>query len=200
MASIPTPTTSEQSIVLVSPSSRMDEEDKISYETDLSTKDTDIEINTDTSAWSTADKKKLQHMMEFHMEYQCVLGEGASIRTIMKRRISHMNPPMPKAVCEEEMQYAQLDNNEVIIEYITDAQGNKVKKLKLTFIKSEPDREHTLHVDSDDNLPAVPEENFIRERERMIDSYSKSIALDDDPRDERAITMDSNSSAAAVFE
>ena len=65
-------------------------------------------------------------MMEFHKEYQCVFGEGASIRTIMKRRISHMNLPMPKAVCEEEMHNAQLDNNEVIIEYITDAQGNKV--------------------------------------------------------------------------
>ena len=38
--------------------------------------------------------------------------------------------PMTKAVCQEEMQHAQLDNNEVIIEYITDAQGNKVKKLK----------------------------------------------------------------------
>ena len=54
-----------------------------------------------------------------------------------------MNPPMPKAVCEEEMQNAQLDNNEVIIEYITDAQDNKIKKLKPIFIKSEPDREHT---------------------------------------------------------
>ena len=74
----------------------MDEEDKIGYETDLSTEDMDIEINTDTSTWSTADKKKLQHMTEFHMEYQCVFGEEASIRTIMKRRISHMNPPCPK--------------------------------------------------------------------------------------------------------
>ena len=98
-----------------------DEEDNIGYETDLSTKDTDIKINTDTSTWSTADKKKLQHMTEFHKEYQHVFGEGASIRTIMKRRISHMNPPMPKAVCEEEMQNAHLDINEVIIEYITDA-------------------------------------------------------------------------------
>ena len=41
---------------------------------------------------------------------------------------------MPKAVCEEEMQSAQLDNNEVIIEYITGAQGNKIKKLKPIFI------------------------------------------------------------------
>ena len=166
MASIPTPTTSEQSIVLASPSCRTYEEDKISYETDLSAKDTDIEINTDTSAWSTPDKNKLQHMMEFHTEYQHVFGEGTSIRTIMKRRISHMNPPMPKAVCEEEMQNAQLDNNEVMIGYIIDIQGDKVKKLKPIFIKSEPDREHTVHVDSDDKLPAVPEENFIRERER----------------------------------
>ena len=59
---------------------------------------------------------------------------------------------MPKTVCEEEMQNTQLNNNEVIIEYITDTQGNKVKKLKPIFVKSEPDREHTLHVDSDDNL------------------------------------------------
>ena len=90
MASIPTPTTSKQFIA--SPSSGTDEEDKIGYETNLSTEETGIEINTDTSTWSTANKKKLQHMTEFHKEYQCLLGEGASIRTIMKRRISHMNP------------------------------------------------------------------------------------------------------------
>ena len=121
MASIPK--TSKQSIVLASTSLGTDEEDKIGYETDLSAENTDIEINMDTSTWSTADKK----MMEFHKEYQCVFGERASIRTIMKSRISHMNPPMPKAVCEEEMQNAQLDNKEVTIEYITDAQGSKVK-------------------------------------------------------------------------
>ena len=34
---------------------------------------------------------------------------------------------MPKAICEEEMQSAHLDNSEVIIEYMTDAQGNKIK-------------------------------------------------------------------------
>ena len=42
-----------------------------------------------------------------------------------------MNPPMPKSVCEEEMQSAHLDSNEVIIEYMTDAHGNKIKKLNL---------------------------------------------------------------------
>ena len=52
-------------------------------------------------------------MTEFHTEYQHVFGEGASIRTIMKRRISHMNPPVPKAICEGEMQNTQLNNNEV---------------------------------------------------------------------------------------
>ena len=70
-----------------------------------------------------------------------------------------MNPPMPKAVCEEEMQSAHLDNSEVIIEYMTNAHGNRIKKLKPIFIKSEPDREHTCHIHSDDDLPAVPEEN-----------------------------------------
>ena len=44
----------------------------------------------------------------------------------MKHRISHMNPPMPKSMYEEEMQNTNLDTNEVIIEYITDAQGNKI--------------------------------------------------------------------------
>ena len=48
----------------------------------------------------------------------------------MKRRISHMNPPMPKSVCEEEMQSAHLDSNDVIIEYMTNAHGNIIKKLK----------------------------------------------------------------------
>ena len=103
-------------------------------------------------------------MTEFHAEYQHVFGERASIRIIMKRRICNMNPAMPKIVCEEEMQNDKLDDNEVIIEYITDAQGNRIKKLKPVFIKCKPDRDHILHVNSDDNLPDVPEENVTRER------------------------------------
>ena len=110
-----------------------------------------------------------------------------------------MNPLLPKAVCEEEMQNAQLDNNEVIIEYNTDVQGSKVKKLKPIFIKSESDREHTQCVDSDDNLPAVPEENFTQERERMMDSYSESISSDDDASNERTIAVDSDSSLATIL-
>ena len=48
-------------------------------------------------------------MTEFHEEYQQVFGVKASIHTIMKRRISHMNLPIPKSVCKEEMQNANLD-------------------------------------------------------------------------------------------
>ena len=147
----------------------VDEENRTGYETDLSAENTDDEIHTDISAWFTVDKKKLQHMTEFHQEYQCVFGEGASIQTIMKRRISHMNPPMPKAVCEEEMQSAHLDNSEVIIEYMTNVYSNRIKKLKPIFFKSEPGREHTCHIDSDDDLPAVPEENFTHKREVTVD-------------------------------
>ena len=47
-----------------------------------------------------------------------------------------------------------------MVEYITDVQGNKIKKLKHLLIKSEPDREYIQHIHSDDNLPAVPEEIF----------------------------------------
>ena len=112
-------------------------------DTDLSMVNTEDELHPDLSTWTPAEKKKLQHMTEFHKEYQCVFSEQASLHTIMKHRISHMNPPIPRSVCEEEMQNANLGTNEVIIEYITDAQGNKIKKLKPLLIKSEPDREYT---------------------------------------------------------
>ena len=111
-----------------------------------------------------------------------------------------MNPPIPKSVCEEEMQNANLDTNEVIIEYITDAQGNKIKKLKPLLIKSEPDREYAQNIPSDGNLPAVPEENFIQKREVTIDSYSETISSNDESSDDRTITADSNSSATSNFE
>ena len=118
----------------------MSDDSQNDSETDLNINNTEDEIHTDTSNWTLSERKRLQHMTEFHEEYQCVFGERASIHTIMKRRISHMNPPIPKSVCEEEMQNASLDANEVIVEYITDAQGNKVKKLKPLLIQSEPDR------------------------------------------------------------
>ena len=111
-----------------------------------------------------------------------------------------MNPPIPKSVCEEEMQNAHLDSNEVIIEYMTDAHGNKIKKLKPLLIKSEPDREYTQHVPSDDNLPAVPEENFTQKREVTVDSYSESISSNDESSDDRTVTADSDSSATSGFE
>ena len=138
-------------------------------------------------------------MTEFHEEYQWIFGEKASNCTIMKRRISHMNPPIPRSVCEEEMQNAYLDTNEVIIEYITDAQGNKVKKLKPLFIKSEPDREYVHHIHSDDNLPAVPEDNFKQKREVTVDSYSETISCNVSS-DDNIITTDSDSSATSSFE
>ena len=62
------------------------------------------------------------------------------------------------------MQNAHLDTNEVIVEYITDAQGNKIKKLKFLLIKTEPEREYVQHIHSDDNLPAVPEDSFFYKR------------------------------------
>ena len=108
---------------------------------------------------------------------------------------------MPKAICEEEMQSAHLDNSEVIIKYMTNAHCNKIKKLKPIFIKSEPDREYTCHIESDDDLPPVPEENFTQKKEVRVDSYSESISSNDDnSSDNRTVTADSNSSAAPAFE
>ena len=115
------------------------EDSQYDSETDLNDNTKD-EMQTDTSNWTLAEKKKLQHMTDFHREYQWIFGEKASLHAIMKRRIFHMNPPIPKSVCEEEMQNVSLDTNEVIIEYIIDAKGNKVKKLKPLLIKTEPER------------------------------------------------------------
>ena len=112
-------------------------------------------------------------MTEFHQEYQCIFGEGSLHADHHEKKNNTYEPPMPKSVCEKEMQSAHLDNNEVIIEYMTNAEGNKIKKLKPMFIKSEPDREYTHHIGSDDDLPAVPEENFTPKREATVDSYSE---------------------------
>ena len=68
--------------------------------TDLDRSNTEDKIHTDTSNWTPAKMKRLQHMMEFHEEYQWIFGEKASICTIMKRRILHMNPPIPDTVCK----------------------------------------------------------------------------------------------------
>ena len=189
--SIAMATISNTSSITTSEDSRND------LEIDLSDNMED-KMQTDTSNWTQAEKKKLQHMIAFHTEYQQIFGERASLCTIMKRRISHMNPPIPKSVCEEEMQNANFDTNEVVIEYITDAHGNKVKKLKPFLIKSEPNREYIQHIHSDDNLPVVPEENFLQKREITIDSYSETISSDLSSSD-CTITADSDSSVASSF-
>ena len=136
-------------------------------------------------------------MTEFHEEYQQIFGERASIHTIMKRRISHMNPPMPDSVCKEEMQNATIDTNDIIIEYITDAKGRKIKKLKPLLIKTEPDREYIQHVHSDNNLPDIPENNFIQKREVTIDSYSETISSDS-CSDDSTITADNDDSTLSM--
>ena len=140
----------------------------------------------DTTNWTLAKCKKLQHMKEFHEEYQHIFGEKASVQTIIKNRISHMNPPMPESICREEMQSATQDND-VVIEYITDAQERRIKKLKPILIKSEPDREYTHHIHSDNDLPRIPEDCFTQEREITIASYSETISSESSS-EERTLT------------
>ena len=53
--------------------------------TDLEETNTDDERTTDISKWSNKERKKLQHMTEFHQEYQKVFGNRASLRTIIKK-------------------------------------------------------------------------------------------------------------------
>ena len=46
------------------------EDSQTNLDTDLSNSNTEDEMNTDVSSWTTAEGKKLQHMTEFHKEYQ----------------------------------------------------------------------------------------------------------------------------------
>ena len=73
------------------------------------------------------------------------------------------------------------------------------KSLKPLLIKSEPDREYVHHIHSDDNLPAVPEDNFVQKREVTVDSYSETISSNLSS-DDSTITADSDSSATSSFE
>ena len=130
-------------------------------------------------------------MKEFHEEYQQVFGEKASIWTIIKNRILNMNPPMPESICREEMQSATQDN-EVVIEYITDAKGKRIKKLTPILVKTEPDREYTQHFHSDSELPKIPEECFIQEREITIASYSETISSESSSEDRTLTTETEN--------
>ena len=165
--------------------------------TDLEEINTDDERATDISKWSDKERKKLQHMTEFHQEYQRVFGDRASLHTIIRKRISHMNPPIPTSVCKEEMQNAETD--EVTVEFITDSKGNRVKRLKPLFIKSEPNKTYIQHIPSDDELPSVPEEQFHQKHEITVDSFSETVSSDDGS-DERMVTTDSDSSEAQDFE
>ena len=108
-----------------------------------------------------------------------------------------MNPPIPSLVCQEEMQDAET--NEVIVEFITDSKGNRVKRLKPLFIKSEPNKTYIQHIPSDDELPSVPEEQFNQKREITVDSFSETVSSDDES-DDRMVTTDSDSSEAQDFE
>ena len=174
-------------------------DDNQSSGTDLSIINTEDEIHIDTANWTTAKWKKLQYMTKFHKEYQWVFGEKASIHTLMKRRISHMNPAMPDSVRKEEMQSAMIDNSDIVIEYITDGQGNKIKKLKPLLIKTEPDREYVQHIHSDDNLPNIPEYNFTQKRDVTIDSYSETISSNPSSNDS-TITADNDDESTSSME
>ena len=107
-----------------------------------------------------------------------------------------MNPPMPDSVCREEIQNATPDNN-VIVEYIMDAQGRKVKKLKPLLIKSKPDRKYIHHIYSDDNLPNIPEDNFTQKREITIDSYSETISSESSSED-RTLTAEMENTTSSM--
>ena len=85
----------------------------------------------------------------------------------------------------------------LLLNYITDAHGRKVKKLKPLLIKTEPDRENIQHIHSDDNLPDIPEDKFMQKREITVDSYSETISSDSSS-DNSTITADPEDSTSSM--
>ena len=95
------------------------------------------------------------------------------------------------------MQSATQDN-EVVIKYITDAQGKRIKKLTPILVKTEPDREYIQHFHSDSELPKIPEEHFIQEREVTIASYSETISSELSSGDRTLTAETENTSSSMV--
>ena len=102
---------------------------------------------------------------------------------------------MPESICREEMQSATQDND-VVVEYITDAQGRKIKRLTPILIKAEPDREYTQHFHSDNDLPKLPEEHFTQEREVTIALYSETISSELSSEDRTLTAKTENTSSS----
>ena len=73
----------------------------------------------------------------------------------------------------------------------------KLKDLKPLLIKLEPDREYAQHIHSDDNLPNIPEDNFVQKREVTVDSYSETISSDSSS-DDRTITAKTENSTSSM--
>ena len=62
-------------IIILQTTTSTDENNRTDSDTNLTAVNTEDELHTDSSTWTPADKKKLQHMTEFHEEYQCIFGE-----------------------------------------------------------------------------------------------------------------------------
>ena len=69
--------------------------------------------------------------------------------------------------------------------------------LKPIFIKSEPDREYTHHIHSDNDLPKIPEDRFTQEREITIASYSETTSSESSS-EERTLTAETENTTSSM--
>ena len=65
------------------------------------------------------------------------------------------------------------------------------------FIKSEPDREYTHHIHSDNDLPRIPKDCFTQEREITIASYSETISSESSS-EERTLTAETEHATSSM--
>ena len=69
------------------------EDNQSSLGTDLNIINTEDEMHIDTTNWTPAKWKKLQHMTEFHEEYQRIFeGKGLNLYYHKKKNLTHESP------------------------------------------------------------------------------------------------------------
>ena len=69
--------------------------------------------------------------------------------------------------------------------------------MKPLLIKSEPDREYTHLIHSDDDLPKIPENHFTQEREITVASYSETISSESSS-EERTLTTKTKNTTSSI--
>ena len=95
---------------------------------------------------SAAEKIKYNQFYLFHYQQQ----QQEKLSGMMHHKVqcqirSKMIPKLPEPVAVEEMKWAEVEEDQVQVEEVVDAEDNEVRRIIPIFVKEEPDCKHTVH-------------------------------------------------------